>query len=108
MTDSVTKNVEVENYVAEKLGSYHIPHHLLCKAHVVEKFDETNLKLLSNIEIQLQLRERLECLNPFLKPFFQGKKAIVLVGITAITKLFTHEKSGDTGTLAEEFDSMLQ
>ena len=32
MTDSVPKNLEVENCVAEKLGSSHIPHHLLCKA----------------------------------------------------------------------------
>ena len=32
MTDSVTKNKEVENCVAEKLGSNHIPYHLLCKA----------------------------------------------------------------------------
>ena len=84
MTDSVTKNLEVENCVAEKLG------------------------MLSNIEIQLQLRERLECLNPSLKPFFRGKKAIVLAGITAITKLITHEKNGNTVTLAEEFDRMLE
>ena len=58
MTDSVTKNLKVENYVAEKLGSHHMPHYLLCKAHAVEKFDETNLKVLSNIKIQLQLREK--------------------------------------------------
>ena len=43
MTDSVTINLKVENYLADKLGSHHIPH-LLCKAHVVEKFDDTNLK----------------------------------------------------------------
>ena len=108
MTDSVTKNLEVEDCVAEKLGSHHRPHHLLCKAHVVEKFDETNLKLLSNFEIQLQLHERLECLNPSLKPFFRRKKAIVLAGITAITKLITHEKCGNIVTLAEEFDRILE
>ena len=51
--DSITKNLEVENCVAEKLGSCHIPHHLLCKAHVVKKSDQTNLKVFSNIEIQL-------------------------------------------------------
>ena len=31
MTDSVTKSLEVENCVAEKLGSNHIPHNL-CKS----------------------------------------------------------------------------
>ena len=45
MADSVTKNLEVENCVAEKLGSHHILHHLLCKGHLVEKFDETNVTL---------------------------------------------------------------
>ena len=54
MTDSVTKNLETENYVTEKLQRHYTPHNLY-KAHVVEKCDETNLKMLSNIKIQLQL-----------------------------------------------------
>ena len=76
MNDSVTKNLKVENYVAEKLGSHHIPHQLLCKAHVVEKFNETNLKVLHNIEIQLHLQKRLEYLDPSLKPFFERKRQL--------------------------------
>ena len=65
--------------------------------------------MLSNIEVQLQLCERLECVNPSLKPFFCGKKAaIVLAGIAAITKLISHEKSNNTVTLADEFDRMLE
>ena len=65
--------------------------------------------MLSNIEVQLQLRERLECVNPSLKPFFCGKKAaIVLAGIAAITELISHEKSNNTVTLADEFDRMLE
>ena len=95
MTDSVIKNLEVEKCVGEKLWYLYIPHHFLCKPHVVEKFDETNFKVLSNIKIQLQLRERFECIDLSLKPFFRGKKAIVLAGITAITKLIAHEKSGN-------------
>ena len=106
MTDSVTKNLEVENYVAEKLGSHHVPYHLLCKAHVIEKFDKTNLKVLSNIKIQMQLCERFKCLNASLKPFFRGKKAISWYKSNA--KSITHEKSGDIVTLAEEFHSMLE
>ena len=67
--------------------------------------------MLSNIEVQLQLRERLECVNPSLKPFFCGKKAaIVLAGIAAITKLISHEKSNNTVThhQLDEFDRMLE
>ena len=95
MTDSVIKNLEVEKCVGEKLWYLYIPHHFLCKPHVVEKFDETNFKVLSNIEIQLQLRERFEYIDPSLKPFFREKKAIALAGIAAITKLITQEKTGN-------------
>ena len=94
--------------MAEKFGSTHIPHHLLCKAHVVEKFDETNLKALSTIETELKMRERLETLNPSLKPFFRGEKAIVVAGIKALTKLISHEKSGNSATLSEKFDSLIE
>ena len=104
MTDFVTKNLKVEHLVAEKFGSTHIPHHLLCKAHVVEKFDKTNLKVLSTIETELKMCERLETLNPLLKPFFRGEKAIVVAVIKALTKLISHEKSGNSATLSEEFD----
>ena len=76
MTDYVTKNLKLKIVLQKSLGLIIIPHHLLCKAHVVEKFDETNLKVLSNIKIQLQLHERLECLNPSLKPFFEGKRQL--------------------------------
>ena len=64
--------------------------------------------MLSIIEIQLQLCERLKCLKPSLKTIFRGKKTIVLAAIMTITKLITHEKSGNTATLAEEFGSMLE
>ena len=108
MTDSVTKNLSVENLVAAKLESDHIPYHLLCNAHVVEKFDATNLEVLSGIEEKLKLRERLESINPALRPFFRGKKAIVLAGMNALLKLIAHDKSGNTISLAEEFDILLE
>ena len=37
MTDLVSKNLKIEDLVAEKLGSKHIPYHLLCKSYAVEK-----------------------------------------------------------------------
>ena len=37
MTDSVAKNVEVENMVPQIIGSNHIPYHILCKSHIVAK-----------------------------------------------------------------------
>ena len=108
MTDSVTKNLEIGQLIASKLGSKHIPKALLCNAHVVEKFDATNLNVLADIERKLKLRERLEKINPSLRPFFRGKKAIVVAGMQALLKLITHDKSGNTVSLAEEFDQLLE
>ena len=40
ITDSVSKNVQVEYEVAKQLGSKHIPIHLLCKSHFLENLME--------------------------------------------------------------------
>ena len=50
MTDSVSKNLKIEDLIGESLGSDHWPYHLLCKSHTVEKLDATNLKVLATIE----------------------------------------------------------
>ena len=39
MTDSVAKKLQIEDGIAETLNSIHIPYHLLCKSHTVEKTD---------------------------------------------------------------------
>ena len=50
MTDSVSKNLKIEDLIGESLGSDHRPYHLLCKSHTVEKLDATNLEVLATIE----------------------------------------------------------
>ena len=50
MTDAVSKNLNVEEEFAKKLESSHMPLHLLCKSHTCKKFDETNIKSLSQVE----------------------------------------------------------
>ena len=47
MTDSVSKNLKIEDGVAETLHSDHKPYHLLCKSHAVEAFDWSNLEILA-------------------------------------------------------------
>ena len=77
----------------------------ICYARVtVEKLDSCNLTVLSDIEYKLKLCEKLEAVNPSLRSFFRGKKAIIVAGITAILKLVTHDKSRNSVSLAEEFD----
>ena len=108
MTDLVSKNLKIEDLVAEKLGSKHIPYHLLCKSHVVEKLDASNLDVLAAFEERVKLRQCLEAINPALKPFFRGKKAVVVADIQAILKLVSYDKSGNSSSLAEEFDFIIE
>ena len=59
-------------------------------------------------EERVKLRQRLEAINPALKPFFRGKKAVVAAGIQAILKLVSYDKSGNSSSLAEEFDVIIE
>ena len=49
-TDSVSKNLKVNELVAEASQFNHKPDHLLCKSHVVEAFDHYNLDMLATVE----------------------------------------------------------
>ena len=50
MTDAGSKNLLIEDGVAEKLGTDYKPYHLLCKSHTVEKLNHCNLTVLADIE----------------------------------------------------------
>ena len=64
MTDSVTKNLQVEHLVAEELRPDHTPPHCLCNAHTPEKFDEALLSVLTSVEKEISLKEKLDLLIP--------------------------------------------
>ena len=104
MTDSVSKNLGIEKLIAASLNSQHIPFHLLCKSHTVEKFDETNLKVLMKIENSVQQRQIITSINPSLKSFFRGKKTVVESGIQALISLVSRDKSANSTSLADQFD----
>ena len=54
MTDSVSKNLKIEDLIGESLGSDHQPYHLLCKS--FEKFDATKLEVLATTERSVKQR----------------------------------------------------
>ena len=68
-------------------------YHFICKSHCVEALDRSNLEMLGNIEKQLCLQTKLGGVNPSMRSFFRGQKAIVVAGIKCILNLITHEKS---------------
>ena len=77
MTDSVNKNLKVEELVAETLQYNHTPYHLLCKSHVIEAFDHSNLDVLATVENQLKFHQKLIAINPTVNPFLCGSQYLV-------------------------------
>ena len=108
MTDSVTKNLHVAELVSEKLGTTYAPLSLLCKSHCVEALDRSNIAVLSQVEKQLGMREKIEGINPSLRSFFRGEKAVVVAGVKCLLNLVTHEKSASATNIADEFDFIVE
>ena len=108
MTDSATKNLYVNELVAKYLNSSHVPWSLLCKSHCVEALDRSNLFVLALVEKQLGMKEKLEGINPALRSFFRGEKAVVVAGIKCLLNLVTHEKSATATNIADEFDFIVE
>ena len=71
-------------------------------------FDDTNLSVLPDIERQIYFCERLKAANPMLSIFIREHKAVVLAETNALLKLIIHDVSGNTVSLAEEFDDLLR
>ena len=64
--------------------------------------------MLSKVEKEVRLLEKLESISPALKPFFRGKDAIVEAGIAALLKLVAYDKSAHSCSLADEFDYIVE
>lgn len=108
MTDSVEKNLHIENGIAAALESSHVPLHLLCKAHTVEALDRSNINVLANLEQSLKFREAVESINPGVRSFLRGEKSVVLCAIKSILNFVSHDKSASSTNQADLFDMILQ
>ena len=108
MTDSVSKNLDVEKMVAEMLGSSYWPEHFLCVSHTIEKFDIMCISVLVDIEKKISLRGKIESSYPELRSFFRGKQCIVQCAIVALCKLICPETSGRSSSLSDEFDLLIE
>ena len=54
MTNSVSKNLKIEDGVGAQLKWNYEPTHLLCKSHLVETFDRANIDMLSQVEKKIE------------------------------------------------------
>jgi len=85
MTDSVSKNLHVEDQVAATLNSTHIPFHLLCVSHTCEVFDRGNIKVLLEAEKKLGLQEIL------ILSFLPSSKSVTVAALQALNKLVIND-----------------
>ena len=108
MTNSVSKNLKIEDGIADVLKSSYKPYHMFCKSHLVEAFDQSNIEVLSTTENQLNFREKLESVNPSVRSFLCGEKCVADCGIKSILNLISHNKSASFTNQADLFDFILQ
>ena len=104
----VSKNLKIKDGVADVLKSNYKPYYLLCKSHLVEAFDRSNIEVLSTIENQLNFREKLESINSSVRYFLCGEKCVAVCGIKSILNLISHDKSASSTNQADLFDFILQ
>ena len=93
MTDSVEKNLHIEEEIACQLNSDHVPLHTLCKAHTVEALDRSNIEVLGQLDKKVGFHEALESTNPAIKSFLRGEKDVAVSAIKSILKFVSHNKS---------------
>ena len=103
MTDSVQKNLQIEQLIAASLSSNHVPLHLLCVSHTCEAFDAGNLLVLKDIEEKADLKGKVCQRKPSLRSFLS--KGVVVAAINAFCKLVSND--GHKSSIHEEFDDLL-
>ena len=102
MTDSVSKNLKIEDGISESLGSMYKLIHLLCKSDTVEKLNACNLEVLASFDTKVKQHPVLESINTRLKSFFRGMKTTMEAGIESLLKLATRRHLGNTTSQAEK------
>ena len=108
MTDSVEKNLKIENEIARELKSEHIPLHLLCKAHTVEALDRSNIDVLGELDKKVGFCDALVSMNPGIKSFLRGEKCVAVSAIKSILSFVSHDKSATSTNQADLFDYVLE
>ena len=105
-TDLVTKNLQVEHLVAEELGSNSSS--LSQQYSHIKTFDDVLLSVLTSVEKEISLIEKLESVNPQLKAFYRGREGIAECAFIALCNLITPVTSEKSSLLSDEFYIILE
>ena len=84
MTNSVSKNFQIGDGLAEVLQSSHIPYYLLSKSHPVEALDHSNIHVLADIEKYVDFRNKLQTPYPAVKSFLRGSTTVMECSIASV------------------------
>ena len=99
---------KLEKLVERLVCSYRITYHILCKSHTMERFDQSNLSVLTQkVRESVKLRDRLESVNRRLSHSSMEKRPMqkhVLLHCSACI----YDKSANSCSLANEFDYVIE
>ena len=73
-----------------------------------EAFDRADIDVLLQVEKTLKIWEKLELVNPSVKPFLRGEQSVAVCGLKPILNLVSYQKSASSIKQADLFDFILQ
>ena len=86
----------------------HIPFHLLCKSHTVEALDTAITHVLSECEVSVDLRGKIEAINPRTKQFNRSDPCLAVSGVRSVCSLVSWGKASSSTNLVHEFNRILE
>ena len=101
MTDSTSHNMEVDEKVAEKLGSDHVPGHLLCHVHPACMFTRRVQELCKEVDATIGPDK---IFSSFAVSLSEVQVSVVEQWMDCLTRLVTHDFDHKAWNYADEFD----
>ena len=101
MTDSTSHNMEVDDKVAEKLGSDHVPGHLLCHVHPACMFTRKVQEMCKEIDLTIGPDK---IFWSFAVSLSEVQVSVVEQWMDCLTRLVSHDFDHKSWNYADEFD----
>ena len=101
MTDSTSHNMEVDEKVAEKPGSDHVPGHLLCHVHPACMFTRRVQELCKEVDATIGPDK---IFSSFAVSLSEVQVSVVEQWMDCLTRLVTHDFDHKAWNYADEFD----
>ena len=101
MTDSTTHNMQVDDRVAEALGTDHVPSHLLCQVHPACMFTRQLQKLCKQVDTTIGPSK---IFSVFAVSLSDVNESVVEQWMDCLTRLVTHDFDHKSWNYSKQFD----